>query len=145
MGMSIKRYFPASGTAGFDRIEVKGDNHVPRPPPNTIATTFFIKDLRCYSIQVSVFRAGVSQRDPSFNAIEDITLRRAIKAHEKMDGADNPVFCRKRNAWRIPEDGPNRYSLTMRSRQNRNRCYSLSIDFVGRSCSVICMANSCND
>ena len=40
IGMSISRYFPASGTAGLDRILVKGDRRVPRPPPNTIDTTF---------------------------------------------------------------------------------------------------------
>jgi hypothetical protein len=42
IGMSIKRYIPPSGTAGLDRIEVSGANRVPRPPPKTIATTFFI-------------------------------------------------------------------------------------------------------
>ena len=42
MGISINRYLPASGTAGFDRIEVRGESRVPRPPPKTIATTFFM-------------------------------------------------------------------------------------------------------
>src|SRR5258708_5290745 len=35
MGMSIRRYFPARGTAGFDRNLVSGYNRVPLPPPST--------------------------------------------------------------------------------------------------------------
>lgn len=34
MGISTNRYFPAIGTAGFDRLAVKGYNLVPAPPPN---------------------------------------------------------------------------------------------------------------
>jgi hypothetical protein len=38
-GMSINRYFPPSGTAGFDRSRVKGNSREPAPPPRTTATT----------------------------------------------------------------------------------------------------------
>ena len=41
IGMSMSRYLPASGTAGFARYAVSGNNRVPRPPPKTTATTFF--------------------------------------------------------------------------------------------------------
>jgi hypothetical protein len=34
MGMSTSRYLPAMGTAGLDRLAVKGYNLVPAPPPN---------------------------------------------------------------------------------------------------------------
>src|SRR5882762_6929371 len=34
MGISTSRYFPAMGTAGFDRLAVNGYNLVPAPPPN---------------------------------------------------------------------------------------------------------------
>jgi hypothetical protein len=43
--MSISRYLAASGTAGFERSAVSGNNRVPRPPPNTTATTFFTENL----------------------------------------------------------------------------------------------------
>jgi hypothetical protein len=38
-GTSIKRYFPPSGTAGFERSRVKGNNLDPAPPPKITATT----------------------------------------------------------------------------------------------------------
>ena len=34
IGISTKRYLPAIGTAGFERLAVKGNNLVPAPPPN---------------------------------------------------------------------------------------------------------------
>src|SRR5574340_405402 len=41
-GMSINRYFPAMGTAGFERTAVKGKRRVPRPPPRITASTSFV-------------------------------------------------------------------------------------------------------
>ncbi len=40
IGMSTRRYFPANGTAGFERSIVRGYSRVPFPPPNTIAIAF---------------------------------------------------------------------------------------------------------
>jgi hypothetical protein len=37
MGMSIKRNFPASGTAGFARLWVNGKSRAPWPPPRIAA------------------------------------------------------------------------------------------------------------
>jgi hypothetical protein len=34
MGISTSRYFPAMGTAGFDRLAVNGYNLDPAPPPS---------------------------------------------------------------------------------------------------------------
>jgi hypothetical protein len=34
IGMSTRRYLPAIGTAGLERVAVRGDNLVPAPPPN---------------------------------------------------------------------------------------------------------------
>jgi hypothetical protein len=34
IGISTRRYFPAIGTAGFERLAVRGYNLVPAPPPN---------------------------------------------------------------------------------------------------------------
>src|SRR5882757_1481145 len=39
MGMSMRRYLPPIGTAGFERLRVSGNRRVPRPPPRMIART----------------------------------------------------------------------------------------------------------
>ena len=39
IGMSIRRYLPPIGTAGFDRCCVSGKRRVPWPPPRMIART----------------------------------------------------------------------------------------------------------
>jgi hypothetical protein len=41
IGISTKRYFPAIGTAGFERLAVKGYNRLPAPPPNITAKIDF--------------------------------------------------------------------------------------------------------
>src|SRR5512134_2194075 len=38
IGMSTRRYFPASGTAGLARSLVRGKSRVPMPPPRITAT-----------------------------------------------------------------------------------------------------------
>src|SRR5438552_6237812 len=42
IGMSIRRYFPPIGTAGFERCCVSGNRRVPCPPPRTIARTSLV-------------------------------------------------------------------------------------------------------
>jgi hypothetical protein len=37
MGISIRRYFPAIGTAGFERNLVNGYRRAPTPPPRITA------------------------------------------------------------------------------------------------------------
>src|SRR3982751_4365226 len=39
-GMSMSRYLPPSGTAGFERSSVRGDRRVPAPPPRITARMF---------------------------------------------------------------------------------------------------------
>src|SRR5215213_4291053 len=39
-GMSMSRYLPPSGTAGFERSSVSGDKRVPAPPPRITARMF---------------------------------------------------------------------------------------------------------
>src|SRR6056297_85127 len=53
IGMSIKRYLPASGTAGFERILVNGNKRVPRPPPRINAIAFRITAVPFYSLHPS--------------------------------------------------------------------------------------------
>jgi len=43
IGISISRYFPARGTAGFVRSRVSGYSRDPTPPPITTAITSFIR------------------------------------------------------------------------------------------------------
>src|SRR5690349_14417899 len=40
MGISTRRYLPASGTAGLERSRVSGKRRVPWPPPMMIERTF---------------------------------------------------------------------------------------------------------
>src|SRR5687768_12197619 len=42
-GTSIRRYFPASGTAGLARSLVSGKSRVPAPPPRITASIFSIR------------------------------------------------------------------------------------------------------
>ena len=42
IGMSTKRYLPASGTAGFARSFVSGNNLVPCPPPMITESTLLV-------------------------------------------------------------------------------------------------------
>jgi len=43
IGISIKRYLPANGTAGFALIFVKGESLEPFPPPRMMANTRFMQ------------------------------------------------------------------------------------------------------
>src|SRR5512136_3020265 len=45
MGMSMRRYFPAIGTAGFARSLVNGCRRDPRPPPMMTPRTSFIDGM----------------------------------------------------------------------------------------------------
>ncbi len=45
IGMSISRYWPAIGTAGFDRSCVSGKSRVPWPPPRMIARTSLFTNI----------------------------------------------------------------------------------------------------
>jgi hypothetical protein len=41
IGISTNRYLPAIGTAGFERLAVRGYNRVPAPPPRITARMDF--------------------------------------------------------------------------------------------------------
>src|SRR5262245_44784787 len=51
-GMSISRYLPPIGTAGFERCCVSGNSRVPRPPPRTMARTSLITGRLFYGGQL---------------------------------------------------------------------------------------------
>src|SRR2546423_13694333 len=42
IGIATRRYFPASGTAGFERSLVSGNRRLPAPPPMITARTFTV-------------------------------------------------------------------------------------------------------
>src|SRR5258708_29762603 len=46
MGTSTSRYFPPSGTAGFERSRVSGCRRLPAPPPRITASKFFLEAIR---------------------------------------------------------------------------------------------------
>src|SRR4051812_27165662 len=63
--MSIRRYLPPMGTAGFDRFRVSGNSRVPRPPPRMIANTSSIaigRDLYQRSVGSALRRLAFAQR-----------------------------------------------------------------------------------
>src|SRR6266853_3039428 len=64
IGISTMRYFPASGTAGFERSLVSGNRRVPAPPPMMMARLF------------SVIEAG----------IERLIVRRELRRPPRDDG-----------------------------------------------------------
>src|SRR5258708_32492428 len=64
IGISTMRYFPASGTAGFERSLVKGNRRVPAPPPMMMARLF------------SVIEAGVGR----------LIVRREVRKPPRDDG-----------------------------------------------------------
>src|SRR5437867_28549 len=74
MGMSMRRYFPAMGTAGFERNLVNGCRRDPRPPPIMTPRTSFIDGMVVLHI-VMIYRAERSRSVPlisNFPVIEEI-------------------------------------------------------------------------
>ncbi len=58
IGMSIRRYLPAIGTAGFDRWRVSGKSRVPRPPPRMTARQSFMARRFSHGRRARVSRYG---------------------------------------------------------------------------------------
>ena len=58
IGMSISRYLPPSGTAGFERMWVSGNSRVPRPPPRISVRTSFIAPSYLPDAPVAAPRRG---------------------------------------------------------------------------------------
>src|SRR5215208_4409050 len=46
--MSTSRYFPPSGTAGFDRCCVSGKRRLPAPPPRMTASSFGLAGINIH-------------------------------------------------------------------------------------------------
>src|SRR3954464_2184521 len=61
MGMSTRRYLPASGTAGLARSLVKGKSRVPAPPPMiTDRTLLVFGDIRLPCVIMKKSYYGIS-------------------------------------------------------------------------------------
>src|SRR6478609_3462920 len=54
IGISTNLYFPAIGTAGFERVCVSGANLEPWPPPRITPNTFSVMFL-LYLVQIYIF------------------------------------------------------------------------------------------
>src|SRR3954454_5705394 len=61
MGMSMRRYLPAMGTAGSLRVFVRGESRAPRPPPRIRLRTRCMARL---AARVRERRAGTSRGRP---------------------------------------------------------------------------------
>src|SRR5882762_9758701 len=59
MGISTNRYFPAMGTAGFERLAVRGYNLVPAPPPNITDKISFDIYGQVYSLNDVVYSFSI--------------------------------------------------------------------------------------
>src|SRR2546421_10943255 len=49
IAISTSRYFPPSGTAGFDRCCVSGNKRVPAPPPRITASRLCLAGIPMYA------------------------------------------------------------------------------------------------
>src|SRR6266487_1376728 len=64
IGMSTNRYFPARGTAGFDRSRVSGKSRLPCPPPITTDSTLpVLGDIRL----LCIIRESILERGNGFS------------------------------------------------------------------------------
>src|SRR6188508_1844717 len=72
IGMSISRYWPAIGTAGFERSWVSGKRRVPCPPPRMMART---------SLFTNIGRANATSGDSA-------TIQRFCRARRTLQGDD---------------------------------------------------------
>ena len=55
MGISTNLYLPAIGTAGLERLAVKGYKREPAPPPSITATTEFDNENICKAIYCTLW------------------------------------------------------------------------------------------
>src|SRR5690606_12141627 len=63
-GMSINRYLPATGTAGFERGSVNGYSRVPAPPPRITEITLSMSGL--LGGPTNIVRLHAEARSPSW-------------------------------------------------------------------------------
>src|SRR6185295_17839849 len=64
IGTSTRRYFPPSGTAGFERSRVRGNRRLPAPPPRITASRLCLAGIRWrgYKESPQGFKDGVTLR-----------------------------------------------------------------------------------
>src|SRR5215208_5465946 len=96
-GMSMSRYLPPSGTAGFERNSVSGDRRVPAPPPRITARMFGLFGAMAHTFPVlfgKLFDVSIDAKRRAFQA-------RA--AREKFSYCYKRVFVRGRT---VKEQNP---------------------------------------
>src|ERR1041384_1605597 len=81
MGMSMRRYFPAIGTAGFERILVNGCRRDPRPPPIMTPRTSFID--------------GIAAPLPSLRGVFATTKQSpgSVRLPRRLKAVRNDMYC----------------------------------------------------
>src|SRR5215203_7083911 len=63
-GMSMSRYLPPSGTAGFERKSVSGDRRVPAPPPRITARIFGLFGAMAHTFPAFIGKPIKASIDP---------------------------------------------------------------------------------
>src|SRR5215210_5223816 len=91
-GMSMSRYLPPSGTAGFERSSVRGDRRVPAPPPRMTARMFGLFGAIAYTFRVCFENWMHPSIDPKRRAFQ------ARAAPLRFSYCYKRVFVRRRTA-----------------------------------------------
>jgi hypothetical protein len=65
IGISTRRYFPAMGTAGLERLAVNGYNLDPAPPPNITDSISLAIDIGKHILKL--YRKVKQQFEQNFN------------------------------------------------------------------------------
>src|SRR5437763_3735199 len=72
IGMSMRRYLPATGTAGLLRSIVSGNSRVPRPPPRMRLRTSLMLLVYC-------FACGIANKNRGAEATRVLVRQNAAK------------------------------------------------------------------
>src|SRR5512138_2391561 len=98
IGMSTRRYLPASGTAGLDRSLVSGKSRVPAPPPMMTASTSRGRIFASHGIAAAPRSEGPAQAPGS-----DLTIRERGPAVDAVAPAGlHLALARRARGRRLP-------------------------------------------
>src|SRR5436190_4560286 len=80
IGISTRRYFPASGTAGLERSLVSGKRRLPAPPPIITASTLLVLgDIRLPCVWLTTIPFLRRSRPPLYLALLEKGKRQPIR------------------------------------------------------------------
>src|SRR5215208_2674765 len=98
-GMSMSRYLPPSGTAGFERNSVSGDRRVPAPPPRITARMFGLFGAMAHTFPVLFGKPINASIDPKRRAFQACAARlRFSYCYKRMFVRGRTAYCRPAGA-----------------------------------------------